>query len=675
MTSPTTSTGAPTASRRAANLAQRLRDPGPGLLLAGLTIFLAFNGGGFFPGATAIAALVLCVALVLRLTLAQHPLAGVSPALVGALALLSAFAVWTLLSGAWSDASGRALLEFDRVLLYVLALAFFGTLAPSVRRLRWAVGGLAVAAVVVAGSGLVTRLAADLWPIAGNVGADRLSYPITYWNALGLLAALGALACIAFTTSERAPRAARVLAAAVTPGLLAALLLTFSRAALVLLPIGVVVYAVLARPRGLTAGLLATVPPSIAAFVFTYRADLLATREFDSPAAIAQGHELALTLVACMLAAGGLRALLVRMDASGRVVQFTALRAPTRAALTAAALVGALVAALAFDAPARAERQWDRFVAGDVVDEANLDTRSRLTDAGNNGRLDHWRVGLEAFERAPLVGHGAGTYRLLWARDQPYHFPVNDAHSLYVEVLAELGIVGLMLLGGALLALLIGAWRRLPRNPTHLRAAVLALAAVWLVRAGADWDWETPAVTLWLFALGGMVLAGTRRAGEQRPSPVPSRLGRVLAALAVLVLAITPAATATSQARLDDAVGAFKRGDCATAIDSALGSLDALRSRAEPYTIIGYCDSGRGQTELALQAMRNAVQRDPRNWETHYGLALVRAAAGLDPRDQIATAVRLNPREPRAREAARFFRTDDPQTWKRRAQQARLPVN
>lgn len=664
-----------TASRSGGNLAQRLRDPAPGLLLAVLTIFLGFNGGGFFPGATAIAALVLCAALVLRLTLSERPLVGVSPALVVALALLSAFAVWTLISAGWSDAPARALLEFDRVLLYVLALAFFGTLAPGVRRFRWAVGGFAVAAVVLAGSGLVTRIAADVWPIAATVSAERLSYPLSYWNGVGLLAALGALACVALTTSERAPRSARVLAAAATPALLAALLLTFSRAAVVLLPLGVVVYAVLARPRGLGTGLVATVPASAVALVFTYRADLVAAERFDSPAAVAQGHELALVLAACVVAAGALRALLVRIDASGRSLNFTPETRSARAATIAATLMTALVVTVAFDVPARAERQWDRFVAGDSVDAVERDARSRLTDTGNNGRLDHWKVALEAFERAPIAGNGAGTYQLLWARDQPYLFPVNDAHSLYVEVLGELGIVGLLLLGGALGTLLAGAWRRLPRNPKHVRAVVIALAVVWLVRAALDWDWEMPVVTLWLFALGGMAIAGPRRASEKRPSPVPSRLVRVVAAIGVLVLAVTPAATAMSQSRLDDAVAAFKRGDCSAAIDSALSSLDALRLRPEPYMVIGYCDIGRGETDLALQAMRNAVERDPGSWETHYGLGLARASAGLDPRSQIATARRLNPLEPRAREAQRLLRGDDPQKWERRALEARLTID
>ena len=38
--------------------AQLLRGPAVGVVIAGLTMFLGFNAGGFFPGSTAIAALV-----------------------------------------------------------------------------------------------------------------------------------------------------------------------------------------------------------------------------------------------------------------------------------------------------------------------------------------------------------------------------------------------------------------------------------------------------------------------------------------------------------------------------------------------------------------------------------------------------------------------------------------
>jgi hypothetical protein len=148
----------------------------------------------------------------------------------------------------------------------------------------------------------------------------------------------------------------------------------------------------------------------------------------------------------------------------------------------------------------------------------------------------------------------------------------------------------------------------------------------------------------------------------------------VVAALGVLILAVTPVAALVSQSHLDNAVEAFKRGDCAAAIDSALDSLDAVKVRPEPYEILGFCDARAGQMDLALQAMRNAVSRDPESWETHYGLAIVRAAAGRDPRPQLAIAGRLNPLEERPRDAAELLRGDDPQKWRRRALRARLPI-
>jgi glucose dehydrogenase len=274
-----------------------------------------------------------------------------------------------------------------------------------------------------------------------------------------------------------------------------------------------------------------------------------------------------------------------------------------------------------------------------------------------------------------VLGRGAGTYQLLWARDRPYDFTVTDGHSLYLEVMGELGLVGILLIAGVLAALLGGVALR-ARGPDRAPyAALLALIAMWAIHAGIDWDWEMPVVTLWLFALGGLALsgAGARRGSETRAGP--ATMVRVGAALGVLVLAFTPVAAVVSQTNLDAAVAAFKDDDCETAIDSALSSLDALKQRPEPYEVIGYCDARQGQHQLALQAMENAVSRDPDSWETHYGLAIVRGAGGLDPRRQAAIARRLNPLEPRTRTAVRLFRTDDPQKWKRRAFRARLPID
>jgi Flp pilus assembly protein TadD len=140
-------------------------------------------------------------------------------------------------------------------------------------------------------------------------------------------------------------------------------------------------------------------------------------------------------------------------------------------------------------------------------------------------------------------------------------------------------------------------------------------------------------------------------------------------------LAVTPVLNALADARVRDSVTAFKQGDCTVAIERALSATKVLGARPEPYAILGFCDVRLGKPELAERMMRNAVDRDPRNWVYRYGLALVRASAGEDPTADIAEARRLNPREPRTiRAQEQFGSTKDPQEWKRRALRARLPI-
>jgi hypothetical protein len=128
-----------------------------------------------------------------------------------------------------------------------------------------------------------------------------------------------------------------------------------------------------------------------------------------------------------------------------------------------------------------------------------------------------------------------------------------------------------------------------------------------------------------------------------------------------------------SQGRLNESARAFRAGDCARAVDRALDSLGALGSRPEPREIIGVCDVRLGRPDLGVRVLREAVERDPRSWELHYALALVRAAAGMDPRPEIAEALRLNPKEGMVLRARARFATANPRTWIRRSRGAELP--
>src|SRR6266511_3643879 len=214
------------------NAGSRLANGALVLLPGALTVYLSFNAGGFFPNTDAFVAILLAGVLIARISLAAEPFAGFSRPVAVAAGALALYAGWTLLSAAWSDAPGRALVEFDRALLYLLALVLFGSLPRTDARVRSMVWGLALGIVVVGVAGLTSRVHPDVWPTSETIADNRLSFPLTYWNSLGLLCAMGVILCFHLTSSRSEPRAARVLGAAAIPLLAATVLFTFSRGAI-----------------------------------------------------------------------------------------------------------------------------------------------------------------------------------------------------------------------------------------------------------------------------------------------------------------------------------------------------------------------------------------------------------------------------------------------------------
>jgi hypothetical protein len=634
------------------------------LLPGALIVFTGFNAGGYFPAIPAIAAILLVQILLVRIMQARHPFAGLAPVTLVAIAALGLYTALTLLSAAWSHAQGRALIEFDRAWLYLLVLILFGSVRASRQDLRWLIRGLVIGASAVCLAGLTSRVAPDVWHTAPDVANQRLSYPVTYWNALGLLAALAIVLAFHLTCTLAERRLVRVLAAAVLPLLGATLFFTFSRGAIAAGALGLLLYMLVGRPRGLLSGALATAPPAAVLLVFAYRANLLDTVDPTTPAAVSQGHRVALAAVLCAAASAGLRLLFAaRLDP--RLRRFAGRALLSRRARMGAiggALAALVALALALGAPHAISRDYQRFISGASTRGADL--RQRLTDPSNNGRSDLWRVALHGFSASPLHGHGAGAYQTLWDRNRPRYVYTLNAHSLYLQAMAELGIVGLLALLVLVGAVLIGLAVRARGPRSSLYGALLAAALVWALRAGVDWDWEMPVVTLGFFAAAGAALSP--RAGA-RAGWVPGQNGRLILSVLCLFTLVTPVLIIGSQSRLDDAEHALSAGDCAAAGSSALSSIGWLDVRPEPYEILGFCDIARGQPRRGVAAMRQAVRRDPGSWETYYALAIARASAGLDPRAAAARALRMNPRDPLTRRAARQFATASPTAWVSRA--------
>jgi len=101
-----------------------------------------------------------------------------------------------------------------------------------------------------------------------------------------------------------------------------------------------------------------------------------------------------------------------------------------------------------------------------------------ITDQFSGGDLNQrtviWSWGWSAFERAPLLGHGAGTFVAAAGLA-----PFDTAHNTFLSVLVEYGIAGLALF----ILILILALQACHRLEPVQRAALFTMVAIWLISA------------------------------------------------------------------------------------------------------------------------------------------------------------------------------------------------
>jgi O-antigen ligase/polysaccharide polymerase Wzy-like membrane protein len=478
-------------------------------LLAAPTV-LAFFSGGYYAEPRLVAALV-AWAIVLALAVAGP--APLPRSREGALALggLVALTAWSAVSIAWAPLAGPALENVQRLVLYVGGLA----LAISVMRLPWALRAvepaLAAGATIVIGYGLAGRVLPRVVELDRSITAGgRLEQPLTYWNAEGVLAAVGLILCARLAGDPSRPRWLRALAAAAAAPLGAGIYISFSRGAIAVAALGLIALVALAPTRGQLRGsvvaLGAAFAAAAAAGVFPGVASLdgsLSDRTRD-------GAIVLVALVAIAATAGVASARLPVRDALKRLPRPGRIRRLAIGAVLAVAL---------------------GLVAGGLAERPSADERSatgaraeRLVSVSSN-RYEYWRVGLNAFAENPLGGVGSGGFRVEWLRERTIAEGVRDAHSLEIEVLAELGLVGLVALAAMVAGVALASRRTLAARP-ELAAGPTAALGAWFLHASIDWDWQLPAVTLPAIALAGALIAiaeGVSRAApaQDRAAPAP----------------------------------------------------------------------------------------------------------------------------------------------------------
>jgi O-antigen ligase len=597
---------------------------------AGLTAGLAGANGGYFPTSFGWTALALSFAALVALVRGAGWPGPAASAFAGGLTALLA---WVSLSAAWSPSLSQTVIELERTSVYVAGV---GCLLLLVRREDVArlVGGIVAGIWVVAAYGLATRLLperlGDFDPIAGY----RLAEPLGYWNALGILCTLGLLLTLGLAARAGSIRA-RAAAGACAPLLLTTVYFTFGRATWISLGFGLVLmFAVDRRRFQLAASSLAALCPAVIVVALAAGSPALTRADAPLAAAAEEGRSLGLAIVALTIAAGLLIVLTARLEP--KIVLGRTARHATAAIIAATVAGAASFGVVHAGGPAAiAERAKSSF--SQTAPGGEVELNERLFTLAANGRQEFWTAAWHGAESNPLIGLGAGGYEQHWlaTRDQP--FKVRDAHSLYLETLAELGPLGLALLLVALGAPVAAGLRR---RDAALAAPLLGAYLAYILHAGVDWDWEMTSVTLAALACGaGLVVLGTDRDRSVRLTR-PFRLAAGALAIAVagfgLVFALGATALSESQRAVSDGRFADAAAHARRATALAPWSVEPLRALADAQLATG--DDG------AAANLREAIGREPADWSLWLDLA--RASEGSARADALAHATRLNPLSP-----------------------------
>lgn len=159
---------------------------------------------------------------------------------------------------------------------------------------------------------------------------------------------------------------------------------------------------------------------------------------------------------------------------------------------------------------------------------ANPEAAERVTNSdGGSGRTDIWKIGWRMVEDKPVVGVGAGNFQVssIHYLIQPGGIRFDEyvvdvpavSHNMYLQVLAELGIVGFVLFMAILLTCISMMWRAYrtftaadDREGELLAAATMMATSA--LMAGYFFLAEEHSKHLWLLlAMGPALLAVAKR--------------------------------------------------------------------------------------------------------------------------------------------------------------------
>jgi O-Antigen ligase len=618
------------------------------LLCFGLVSYLGLKGGGYDPLVHDQVGIAVWWVVLLATAVGAIPRARPGRLAWLALGFLAAYVLWTALSLAWTESVGQTWADLARVAGYlgVFAFAIFAVDRLGPRRL---VGAVAAAIVLVSAIALLSRFHPAWFPAANQTASfltsdrERLSYPLHYWNAVAALIAIGLPLVLQIAAGARSV-VLRALAAAAMPALALTVFFTLSRGGMAAAVLALAAFFAFAPDRlgKLPSLLLAALGGAILIFAADGRDAL--QHGLANEAARSQGDQMLLiTLAVCALAGLAQAAIALAGRRLGRPRWSVPARRQSLIALGTVALI-AIVFAVVLGAPGRTADAWSEFKEKDSPGKG----AARLSSAAGQNRYQLWSAAVHENATRPLTGTGAGTFEFWWAEHADVDEVVRDTHSLYMQTLGELGIVGLALLTG-LIAIVLGGGARAALVAEKAERAALAAAlagcVAFFVTATFDWMWQIPVLPISMLLLAAALvtaaLPGAR--GGSGGFELPWRLGTGAVAIVAIATIAVPLAS-TALVRQSEAE--FREGDLQAALDAARSAQNAEPGAAAPRLQQALVLEAAGDLTAASEAASAATERESTNWRNWLVLSRIEAERGRAVASVVAyrRARSLNPR-------------------------------
>jgi hypothetical protein len=579
-------------------------------------------------------------------------------------ALFAALTGLTALSITWSVQPDFSWFGANQMLSYLAvfaAAAAIARLAP--QRWRSLIGGLALAMVGLSAYTLLAKVFPGTLSPNNTVG--RVQEPFGYWNAIGVCGALGVPACLWSGARRDGSSVSRALSAPALSLLIAVVVLSYSRSALLVAVVGAGCWLALV-PLRMRATAILVVGAAGAAGIAGWA---LSTRGLsDDNISLAQqtsaGHTFGLVLIGLLTVVAGAGFAVTAAIDRATLSPASRRRLGTILVVAAAMLPVAAIVALAVSSrglTGQISHVWHSLTN---VNGVSSNTAGRIFQFGNS-RPRYWHEGIVVGEHALLHGVGAlgyGTARVRYVIDT---FKVDHAHSYLVETFADLGLIGLALTIALLVAWCMAAaralawrtpWRSLSSERGLEREGLVTVAVVVVMfglQSAIDWTWYFPGVAIPTLVCAGW-LAGRGPLNEPagRLRDRPSLLARPLAGFTITGLATVALLAAwlmwqplRSADAASAAIGASTNPAAFADARSAAGS-DPLAY--QPLFELSALYQRIGDRAAARAELVHATQVQSQNPETWVQLGSFDLAAGK-PRSalaDLAVASVLDPQSP-----------------------------